>query len=83
RVLSREASETPPTVLPEPAEVIEVLLAVIQHPTDSPQRLALRLRRHQHPLTPGQVQSVFDQYALGKKKRPGARQHAPKRGPSP
>jgi hypothetical protein len=62
-----------PGPLPDPAIVIEVLLAVIHSPKPDVAALAALLRTQGKAITPGQVEAVWSHYELGKKK-PASRQ---------
>ena len=50
--------------VPEPAVVIEILLALIRHPAASPARLARHLRGHAPPIRLAQITAVFARFDL-------------------
>ena len=54
--------------LPDPAVVIEVLLAMIHSPKPDVASLAALMRAQGKAITPGQVEAVWAHYELGKKK---------------
>jgi hypothetical protein len=54
--------------LPDPAVVIEVLLAVIHSPEPDVAALAALMQAQGKAITPGQVEAVWAHYELGKKK---------------
>jgi hypothetical protein len=54
--------------LPDPAVVIEVLLAVIHSPRPDIAAIAAQLRAQGKAITPEQVEAVWAHYELGKKK---------------
>lgn len=58
----------PPGPLPDPAVVIEVLLAVIHSPKPDVAALAALLRAQGKAITPEQIAAVWAHYELGKKK---------------
>ena len=55
-------------LLPDPAVVIEVLLAVIHSPKPDVSALAVMMRAQGKAITPEQVEAVWAHYELGKKK---------------
>ena len=55
--------------VPEPIVIIEILLAVIQHPKDAPDVISGRLAKAGKAISRVQVEAVFAHYALGEKKR--------------
>jgi hypothetical protein len=58
----------PPVRLPDPTLIIEILLAFIHHPRKDPAELASLLRRQGNAVSSEEIEAVFVQYALGKKK---------------
>jgi len=66
----RLTAEPPPAPVPLPdaAVVIEVLLALIHSPKPNVAAVAALLRAQGKAITPGQVESVWTHYELGKKK---------------
>ena len=62
------AEAPPPTPLPDPAVVIEVLLGVIHSPRPDVAAVAAQLRARGKAVTPEQVEAVWTHYELGKKK---------------
>jgi hypothetical protein len=68
----RRLLKTQPVVLPlpDPALVIEVLVAYIHHPDADTPSVAALVRRTGKAISIEQVKAVFVRYELGKKKRP-------------
>ena len=56
--------------MPDPALVIEILVAYIHHPDADPPSVAALVRRTGKAISIEQVKAVFLRYELGKKKRP-------------
>ncbi|MGV8123744.1 MAG: hypothetical protein AB2L14_28690 [Candidatus Xenobiia bacterium LiM19] len=62
------STETPPAPLPDSPVIIEILLAFIHLGEKDPAALARHLRRQGIAVSSEEIETVFTQYALGKKK---------------
>jgi hypothetical protein len=65
----RRESEVPAPRPPEPSVVIEVLLAVIEHPGETAGAIARRMAKHGRGIQRHEIDAVFEHYGLGEKKR--------------